>query len=258
VTQLNGAHEALIETEDAMLELIETATALRRTAATEKNAASSRSHAICRIRFQIPDSQKEDGTLFLIDLAGSEAARDSAQHDAQRMRETRDINASLSVLKDCIRGKAEADALAASGSKKKAHVPFRQSALTKVLKHVFDPASTSTGLTVVVACINPCLGDVGSSKNTLRYAETLRVLVPKTKAPKYDPLVPTTWTNAHVRDWIAQSVSKRTLLDCWLIFLSSPGHRPSTPTCSRQRKPACSSCASPRPSSRRAAAAHRA
>ncbi len=71
------------------------------------------------------------------------AARDVAVHGAERMKEAREINMSLSVLKDCIRGKAQSDALAnSSGPKsrqKKVHVPFRQSALTRILKHVFDP-----------------------------------------------------------------------------------------------------------------------
>jgi kinesin family protein 2/24 len=120
------------------------------------------------------------------------------------MRETRDINASLAVLKDCIRGKAEADAHAAAGvrANRRAHVPFRQAALTKVLKHIFDPAATTSGRTVVVACVNPLLGDAAPTRNTLRYAETLRVLVPRMGAPKYNAKAPSTWSNAHVRAWL--------------------------------------------------------
>ncbi|EEY19590.1 conserved hypothetical protein [Verticillium alfalfae VaMs.102] len=93
---------------------------------------------ICRLRLAnpaLPDA--DDGLLYLVDLAGSEAARDVATHGANRMRETREINVSLSVLKDCIRGRAAADhvtaAAAAAGQKKTKppYVPFRQSALTK-------------------------------------------------------------------------------------------------------------------------------
>lgn len=228
VTHLAGAQEHLLVQgrPDVATDLIERAASFRRTASTQKNDASSRSHSICRLRIQTDDddggggggggSNKSgrsdaDGFLYLVDLAGSEAARDVATHGAERMRETREINISLSVLKDCIRGKARADALlltsattaaaataAASGSKlqqqqqmkkkkmkeRPPHIPFRQSALTKVLKHVFDPPSSSTSTsagktkTVVVACVNPSLADVGPSKNTLRYAEMLRVSVP--------------------------------------------------------------------------------
>lgn len=91
---------------------------------------------------------------------------------------------SLSVLKDCICGKVMADTLRLAGGPKsklrKPHIPFRQSALTKVLKHVFDPADGQACRTVVIACVSPSLGDVGPSKNTLRYAEMLRVVIPKT------------------------------------------------------------------------------
>lgn len=142
-----------------LLGCIETATSFRRTQSTQKNDTSSRSHAICRVRIDRNTGNfDEDGLLYLIDLAGSEAAHDVATHGAERMRETREINAGLSVLKDCIRGKVESDALAAvalTASKsekmkmKKPHVPFRQSALTKRLKHVFDPAGTRTCKTVV-------------------------------------------------------------------------------------------------------------
>ncbi|KAK7757104.1 hypothetical protein SLS62_000651 [Diatrype stigma] len=254
--------------------LIERAMRFRHTASTRKNDASSRSHSICRLRIRQQEEDEEgepspaiisstsdddndedgdgDGLLYLVDLAGSEAARDVATHGADRMREAREINISLSVLKDCIRGKAKADAqqLASSVSsrpssgrdpgpsydsrpslsldrnvfnssprkpagrpyqwkpekpKQKAppHIPFRQSALTKILKHVFDPSpsplpsSRRTGTrtaaaaaaaarrrtkTVVVACVNPSLADVGPSKNTLRYAEMLRVSVPASAA----------------------------------------------------------------------------
>lgn len=205
-----GAVEHQVRGRDEMMDLIESAASFRRTAPTLKNDASSRSHAICRIRINNP-STHSDGLLYLIDLAGSEAARDVAVHGADRMREAREINMSLSVLKDCIRGKAQSDVLASSGGlkskQKKPHVPFRQSALTKVLKHVFDPAGTRACKTVVIACLNPSLADVGPSKNTLRYAEMLRVLVPT--ADKVEPNLkgPMTWTNAQLKDWITKNVS---------------------------------------------------
>ncbi|TVY92818.1 Diatom spindle kinesin [Lachnellula willkommii] len=203
VTQMVGAEEYQVHDKQSMRDLIEHATSFRKTASTLKNDASSRSHAICRIRISHPatNNNNSDGLLYLIDLAGSEAARDVAVHGADRMRETREINTSLSVLKDCVRGKAQADILTSSGRRKPGqkipHIPFRQSALTKVLKHAFDPASTQACKTVVIACVNPSLADVVSSKNTLRFAEMLRVLVPATEKTDLDPKAPMNWTNAH-------------------------------------------------------------
>lgn len=219
ITQIAGAVEHLATDPAEATSLVEAANSFRRTASTEKNDQSSRSHAICRVRIENPeDPFSEDGLLYLIDLAGSEAARDRVQHGADRMRETLQINKSLSVLKDCIRGKAEADAMALSGDRQDAkwgktqrkafpYVPFRQSALTKLLKHVFDPASRRACKTVVVACVNPSHVDSVPSKNTLRFAETLRVLVPASKQASYRPGAPMTWTNAQLRTWIDENVS---------------------------------------------------
>ncbi|KAM0276618.1 hypothetical protein ACHAQH_006575 [Verticillium albo-atrum] len=204
-THLAGAAEHAVTDAASLLARVDAAATFRRTATTMKNDASSRSHAICRLRLANPAlPNADDGLLYLVDLAGSEAARDVATHGADRMRETREINASLSVLKDCIRGRAAVDALASSKGKPP-YVPFRQSALTKVLKHVFDPAASRACRTVVVACVNPCLADVGASKNTLRYAEMLRVVVPRGQVANYEAGKPATWDNEQVREWVGKN-----------------------------------------------------
>lgn len=212
-TQVVGAQEHLATNIEEVTSLVEAANAFRRTASTEKNDQSSRSHAICRIRIenlQVPPT--EDGILYLIDLAGSEAARDQSQHGADRRREAMQINKSLSVLKDCIRGKAEADAMLVSGQQQKktrAYVPFRQSTLTKILKHLLDPASQRACKTVVMACVNPSNADCAPSRNTLRYAEMLRVHVPAPKTVAFKPGAPSTWSNSQLRNWIDKNVSTR-------------------------------------------------
>jgi kinesin family member 2/24 len=188
-----------------MTKYIDIATSFRKTAATEKNNFSSRSHAICKISIANPSvPSAPDGILYLIDLAGSEAARDIVVHNAQRMQETREINTSLSILKDCIRGRAQLDAGTAGN---KPYIPFRQSSLTKVLKHVFDPQAGRACRTSVIACVNPSWLDVAPSRNTLRFAEMLRVAIPKAPvALKFDPLVPLTWSNKEVKNWISENV----------------------------------------------------
>jgi kinesin family protein 2/24 len=212
VTQMVGAEEHQVFDVEDMKALVDRATSFRRTAPTLKNPASSRSHAICRIRIT-GQASGSDGLLYLIDLAGSEGARDVAVHGADRMRETRQINISLSVLKDCIRGKAQADLVTSANNgnrvQKLPHIPFRQSALTRVLKHVFDSASSRACRTVVIACVNPSLADVGPSKNTLRFAEMLRVLVPVPLPDETDSerMSAIHWTNAQLKDWIEENVS---------------------------------------------------
>ncbi|RFN55376.1 diatom spindle kinesin 1 [Fusarium flagelliforme] len=204
-THLAGASEFVVNDADTLIQHINNAASFRSTASTQKNDSSSRSHAICKIRLENPAlPQSDDGLLYLIDLAGSEAARDVTEHSNQRMKESREINASLSVLKDCIRGRASVDP-ASLATGKKVYVPFRQSALTKVLKHVFDPAAERACKTVVVACVNPSFLDVGATKNTLRYGEMLRVTVPKTVVQKYDAAKPSTWPHDLLQDWILKN-----------------------------------------------------
>ena len=208
VVQLAGVVEHIVTDTPTVLSHIRAAATFRKTAATERNDQSSRSHAICRFRIEFPnDPGTEDGILYLIDLAGSEAARDRRNHTENRALEVRAINTSLSVLKDCIRGKAEWDSLVGT-SKRKPYIPFRQTALTKVLKHLFDPASTRISKTVVLACANPSLLDIGASKNTMRYAEMLRVLLPKSGVVKEAAGVPMTWGNGRLKEWIKNNVSR--------------------------------------------------
>ncbi|KAK1986333.1 P-loop containing nucleoside triphosphate hydrolase protein, partial [Colletotrichum cereale] len=207
VMQLAGAMEFEVTEAAVLLDLIDRAASFRQTASTMKNDASSRSHAICRIRIENPAiPTADDGLLYLVDLAGSEAARDIANHTADRMKEAREINTSLSVLKDCIRGRATIDVASLTGKPKKpTHIPFRQSSLTKILKHVFDPTGRRSCKTVVMACVNPSLPDAGASKNTLKYAEMLRVLLPKAKFQAFDPETPYTWPNDKLKSWINAS-----------------------------------------------------
>ncbi|KPM34562.1 hypothetical protein AK830_g12010 [Neonectria ditissima] len=198
-TNLRGADEVAMPNAGTMIKRIETAAARRRTSATDKNSASSRSHAICRIRVRRA-GDIEVGELYLVDLAGSEAARDTAAHGKQRVDETRQINSSLSVLSSCIQKKAGFDA-----GKKHVRVPFRESALTRVLRHIFDPKAIKQCKMVVLACVAPCLEDVKSTKNTFRYAMDCRGMDAKKKVVLYNPTSPTTWKNKQLKDWIKEN-----------------------------------------------------
>lgn len=199
-------------TSEELCSLIDTSMKFRKTAATVKNDTSSRSHAVCRIRIVNKDIDgSPDGLLFLIDLAGSEAAADIKDHSAERMKETREINISLSILKDCIRGRALASVIdntsGSSKSSKAVHIPFRSSGITKVLKYVFDVNGERACKTAVLACVKPGHSDCRRSNNTLRYAEVLRVPVPKMKPPPFDAESPRTWSNKDTREWIEKNVS---------------------------------------------------
>jgi kinesin family protein 2/24 len=154
-----------------------------------------------------------DGVLCLVDLAGSETAMDIVSHSNELMKDTRDINKSLSVLKDCVRARAQVGADMNEKAKKDHYVPFRHSVLTKALKHVFDPTAGRQSKTAVIACINPSYLDAAASKNTLRYAEMLRVAVPSPKPVVYDEKAPKTWSNDQLKCWILENVRKTLILN---------------------------------------------
>jgi hypothetical protein len=223
-TRVVGATEARVLCKEDFYKLIETAAEFRKTSRTDKNEFSSRSHAVCRIVIANSlDPSVPEGLLYLVDLAGSEAARDMANHSTERMKETRSINTSLSTLKDCIRGRVE---LGINGNKKRPYIPFRQSVLTKTLKHLFDPVVGRTCKMSVIACVNPSFLDVGPSKNTFRFAEMLRVPVPMSTALVYNPMAPSTWSNTELKTWILEKVSPVTTVlgnqPCLLISVVPP------------------------------------
>jgi hypothetical protein len=101
----------------------------RLTKATRTNDTSSRSHAICTLR--LPGA----GVLRLVDLAGSERREDAVDHEPARVLEMREINGSLGTLKECIR----ANVRRALGERN-AHIPYRNSKLTMLLRAVFEGA----------------------------------------------------------------------------------------------------------------------
>ena len=120
-----------------------------------QNDASSRSHLI----FQI-----NNGSSFLkiLDLAGSEKAKDSVYINKKIFRENAEINKSILVLKECIR------ALKFN----KSYVPYRGSKLTKILKDSFERKSES----YILATVSPELENVSDSINTLNYISDIRLI----------------------------------------------------------------------------------
>lgn len=88
------------------------------------NERSSRSHSVFTLRIFGTNSSGEtcEGTLNLVDLAGSERLNSSgAGSDKERLKETQNINKSLSALADVIA------ALGEKGEKADKHIPYRNS-----------------------------------------------------------------------------------------------------------------------------------
>ena len=103
------------------------------------------------------------GKVLMVDLAGSERAQDCQSNNKERRLEGAEINKSLLALKECIR----------SMDSNAAHVPFRGSTLTKVLRDSFIGDNSRV---CMIAMISPGNSDVEHTLNTLRYADRVKEL----------------------------------------------------------------------------------
>ena len=128
-----GAKSVRAPSSQALLEALDHALASRATAATQRNASSSRSHCIVRMEMLARPANDVDegggssgggggggdidggrvggrvGVLTLVDLAGSERNAETTGHTGAAQRESADINSSLMTLKECFRALTEKD-----------------------------------------------------------------------------------------------------------------------------------------------------
>ena len=156
-----GAGVDRVGSADLLRSSLRRAFASRRTEATGANKSSSRSHAVVMLR---PPSA---GLLLLVDCAGSEWASDSSEHSAARRREGAEINASLHALKQCVRKHGERT------RNGRAHVPYRESLLTRILAPVFECADARLA---VIGCVSPGACDAEHSIATLRTVAQLAAI----------------------------------------------------------------------------------
>ncbi|VDP08697.1 unnamed protein product, partial [Soboliphyme baturini] len=139
---------------------------------TDANKESSRSHAIYlkqRPKTANTTTEVVSSKLSLIDLAGSERAT-ATKNCGERFREGANINKSLLALGNCI------NALACG--RKGAHIPYRDSKLTRILK---DSLGGSC-FTVMIANVRYCSFHYEDTFNTLKYADRAKQI--KTDARK--------------------------------------------------------------------------
>ncbi|XP_045122811.1 kinesin-like protein KIF2A isoform X6 [Portunus trituberculatus] len=171
VVQVVGLQERACESVEDVLRLISLGSQVRTSGQTAANNQSSRSHAVFqiilrnldRIEKQGDKAYKLHGKFSLIDLAGNERGADTSSANRQTRMEGAEINKSLLALKECIR------ALGRKG----AHLPFRASKLTQVLRDSFIGDKSKT---CMIAMISPGMGCCEHTLNTLRYADRVKEL----------------------------------------------------------------------------------
>ncbi|EJT52997.1 kinesin [Trichosporon asahii var. asahii CBS 2479] len=142
--------------------LLEKARSRRAVAATLMNERSSRSHSVfaLKVRGYNPlTDESSQGILNLVDLAGSERlAQSGAGENKDRLKETININKSLSAL---------ADVIGALGQGQQGgHVPYRNSTLTRLLQTSLSGSSK----TLMLCNLSPLAAHLGETVCSLRFA----------------------------------------------------------------------------------------
>lgn len=128
---VDGLSKHAVSSFDEIQKVMATGEGNRSKGATQMNAESSRAHTIIQIEFKQVEGEGKQKTqklsvINLIDLAGSEKANQTGA-TGDRLKEGCNINKSLSALGDVIK------ALVDSQNGKKVVVPYRNSALTRIL-----------------------------------------------------------------------------------------------------------------------------
>ncbi|CAO3599895.1 unnamed protein product [Absidia cylindrospora] len=176
-----GVREEPCSNPDQLLSLLARGSLCRTTGSTDMNAVSSRSHAIFSVILkqqvadeyydmdqQVPAGGKQTSKRTIIskfhfvDLAGSERLkRTNAQGD--RAREGIAINSGLLALGNVISALGDE-------SRKSAHVPYRDSKLTRLLQDSLGGNSQ----TLMMACVSPSDSNFPETLSTLKYANRAR------------------------------------------------------------------------------------
>ena len=166
---------------------------------TEANATSSRSHAVLQINVSQKDRNADINephtmaTLSIIDLAGSERAS-ATKNRGERLTEGANINKSLLALGSCINALCD--------PRKKNHIPYRNSKLTRLLKFSLG----GNCKTVMIVCVSPSSQHFDETQNTLRYANRAKNIQTKVTRNVYN-------VNRHVKDFVIKIDEQMALIN---------------------------------------------
>lgn len=134
-TIITDINTVMLDSPETLSSLLNRASANRSVAATKANERSSRSHSVFILKLAGANSitgESSEGTLNLVDLAGSERLNQSGA-TGDRLKETQNINRSLSCLGDVINALGQA--------KEGGHIPYRNSKVRSTRAAVFCMAN---------------------------------------------------------------------------------------------------------------------
>ncbi|KAK7324407.1 hypothetical protein VNO77_27943 [Canavalia gladiata] len=157
-----GLVEAHVNNMTEVWEVLQTGSNARAVSSTNSNEHSSRSHCIHCVMVKgenLLNGEYTRSKLWLVDLAGSERVAKTEVH-GDRLKETQNINRSLSALGDVI------SALATKSS----HIPFRNSKLTHLLQDSLGGDSKA----LMFVQISPNENDLSETICSLNFASRVR------------------------------------------------------------------------------------
>ncbi|XP_052179062.1 kinesin-like protein KIN-14Q [Diospyros lotus] len=157
-----GLVEAHVNNMSEVWEVLQTGSNARAVGSTNANEHSSRSHCIHRVMVKgenLLNGECTRSKLWLVDLAGSERVA-KTEVQGERLKETQNINRSLSALGDVI------SALAT----KSPHIPFRNSKLT----HLLQDSLGGDSKTLMFVQISPNENDLSETLCSLNFASRVR------------------------------------------------------------------------------------
>jgi len=187
--QCRGLTQQVVTTTKDVISLMRKAAQSRRVGETRMNRHSSRSHCIFTLAVntsrKLPDGSvlETRGKLHMVDLAGSESAKtsevkdSSAQDQAARVKERRNINKSLLTLGRVITSLKEQSSDSSPSKKKPTQIPYRDSKLTRILQEALGGYCK----TIIIATISPSILNLQESLQTLHYAQAANAI--QNKAP---------------------------------------------------------------------------
>ena len=171
---IEGAKDQYVRSVDDMMNVMIKGTKNRSVAATGMNEVSSRSHSIFIIkinRFNETNGTSIDNKLILVDLAGSEKVSRTNATGIQ-LEEAKTINKSLSTLGTVIS--------TLSHNKKKSHIPYRDSKLTRILQ---DSLGGNSKTVLIITC-SPSILNMSETQSTLKFGQRAKRIKNIVTTPK--------------------------------------------------------------------------